>query len=165
MTKRRRHLAIMIIWAALLVVAVIVLRDRLFLTDKPVTHRPGQIQANERNAQTHTPEVLARLVGRWRRTDDGRYILNIKALHDDGKIDATYLNPRPIHVSKAEVITKGSHVIVVVTLQDRGYPGNIYTLTYDPDTDRLEGAYLHRGLKQQFDVEFSRLRSAQNTQE
>ena len=90
---------------------------------------------------------------------------NVAATNIDGKIDVTYLNPRPIHVSKAEAITKGGHVIVVVTLQDRGYPGNIYTLTYDPDADRLEGVYHHRGLGQQFDVEFSRLRSAQNTQE
>ncbi len=159
-----RHFLIMAIWAALLIVAVIVLWDRLFVIDEPATDGPRQIQADERNAQTHTPQVLTRLVGRWRRLDGG-YILDIKAVHDDGKIDATYLNPRAIHVSKAEAITKGGHVIVVVTLQDRGYPGNMYTLTYDPQADRLEGVYHHRGLGQQFDVEFSRLHSAQNTQE
>ena len=153
----------MIIWAALLVVAVVVLWGRLFPTDEPAPDGPGQIQADERSAEMNTPEVLTRLVGRWRRTDGG-YILDIKTVHDDGKIDATYLNPRPINVSKAEAITKGGHVIVVVTLQDRGYPGNMYTLTYDPDTDRLEGVYHHRGLGQQFDVEFSRLRSAPNAQ-
>ena len=149
---------------ALLSVAVVVLWDRLFVTDEPAPDGPRQVQTDERIAQTHTPEVLVRLVGRWRRTDGG-YILDIKAVHDDGKIDATYLNPRPIHVSKAEAITKGGYVIVVVTLQDRGYPGNMYTLTYDPHTDRLEGVYHHRGLRKQFDVEFSRLRSEQNTQE
>ena len=125
---------------------------------------PVQTQADEGSAETHAPPVLTRLVGRWRRLDGG-YILDIKAITDDGKIDATYLNPRAIHVSKAEAITKGGHVIVVVTLQDRGYPGNMYTLTYDPQADRLEGAYHHRGLGRQFEVEFSRLRSAQNTQE
>ncbi len=145
----------MIIWAALLVV-VVVLWDRLFLTDEPAPDGPRQIQADERSVETHTPEVLTRLVGRWWRLDGG-YILDIKAVHDDGKIDATYLNPRPINVSKAEAITKGGHVIVVVTLQDRGYPGNMYTLTYDGETDRLEGVYHHRGLAQQFDVKFSRL--------
>ena len=154
----------MIIWAAVLIVAVVVLWDRLFLTDEPAPDGPRQSQAGERSAKTHTPEVLARLVGQWQRSDVG-YILNIKAVHDDGKIDATYLNPRPINVSKAQAITKGGHVMVIVTLLDRGYPGNIYTLTYDPPTDRLEGVYHHRGLKQRFDVEFSRLRSAQNAQE
>ena len=125
---------------------------------------PRQIQADERSAGPHTPEAITRLVGRWRRLDGG-YILDIKAVHDDGKIDVTYLNPRPINISKAEAITKGGHVIIVVTLQDRGYSGNIYTLAYDPTADRLEGVYHHRGLKQKFDVEFSRLRSVQNTQE
>ncbi len=141
----------MAVWAALLIVAVVVLWDRLFLTD-------------ELSSQTRTPEVLSLLVGRWQRAD-AEYILDIKAVHDDGKIDATYFNPRPIHISKAEAITKGGHVIAVVTLQDRGYPGNIYTLTYDPHADRLKGVYHHRGLEKQFDVEFSRLRSAQNSQE
>jgi len=154
----------MITWAALLIVAVIVLWGRLFLTDEPAPDRPRQIRVDERSAETHTPEVLTRLVGRWRRPDGG-YILDIKAVHDDGTIDATYLNPRPIHISKAEAITKGGHVVIVVTLQDRGYPGNMYTLTYDPHADRFEGVYHHRGLSQQFDVEFSRLPSVQNTQE
>ena len=154
----------MIIWAALLSVAVVVLWDRLFLTDEPAPDGLPQMQADERNAQTHTPEVLTSLLGRWQRLDGG-YILDIKAVHDDGKIDATYLNPRPINISKAEAITKAGHVIVVVTLQDRGYPGNLYTLTYDPHADRLEGVYHHRGLKQKFDVEFSRMGSAQNAQE
>ena len=154
----------MAIWAALLIVAVVVLWDRLFLTDEPATDTPRLIQADERNAQTQTPDVLTRLVGRWQRSDGG-YILDIKAVHDDGKIDAAYLNPRPIHVSKAEAVNRGGHVVVVVTLQDRGYPGNMYMLTYDPHADRLEGVYHHRGLRQQFDVAFSRLPSTQNKQE
>ncbi len=166
--SKRRHLIITAVWIALLAVVVIALWGRLFpgndgpVGDAPV--RPAQIQANEQSAETHTPPALTRLVGRWQRADGG-YVLDIKAVGEDGKIDAEYLNPRPINVSKAEAITKGGHVIVVVALQDRGYPGTIYTLTYDPNADRLEGVYHHRGLGQQFDVEFSRLRSAQNTQE
>jgi hypothetical protein len=164
MTKRRRHLIIMGIWGIVLIAAVVLFRNRLFPDSSDVAAHPVQIQADERNAETLVPSSLTRLVGRWRRHDGG-YILDIKAVHDDGKIDATYLNPRSIHVSKAEAITRGGHVIVAVTLQDRGYPGNMYTLTYDPHADRLEGVYHHRGLGQQFAVEFTRLRSAQNTQE
>jgi hypothetical protein len=89
---------------------------------------------------------------------DGGYVLDIKAVHDDGKIDAAYLNPRPIHVSKAQAITKGGYVVIVVTLRDRGYPGNMYTLTYDAEADRFEGVYHHRGLGQQFDVKFTRFK-------
>ena len=154
----------MIIWAALLAVAVIVFWDRLFPGGGDAAAHPAQIRADGRSAETLAPPSLTRLVGRWRRSDGG-YVLDIKAVHDDAKIDVTYLNPRPIHVSKAEAITKGGQVVVVVTLQDRGYPGNMYTLTYDAEADRFEGVYHHRGLKQQFDVEFSRLPSAQNAQE
>ncbi len=164
MMSKRRHLIILALWAALLAMVAVVFWDLVFPGGGDTAAHPPQIQADERSAETLGPQSLTRLVGRWRRHDGG-YILDIKAVHDDGMIDATYLNPRPIHVSKAEAVTKGGHVIVVVTLQDRGYPGNMYTLTYDPQADRLEGVYHHRGLGQQFDVEFSRLHSAQNTQE
>ena len=130
------------IWGIVLIAAVVLFRNRLF--------------PDGGAAETFAPPSLTRLVGRWRRSD-GEYILDIKAVHDDGKIDAAYLNPRPIHISKAEAVTKGGHVIVVVTLQDRGYPGNRYTLTYDAETDRLEGMYHHRGHARQFDVKFTRL--------
>ncbi len=154
----------MVAWAATLLLMAWVFRDRIFPSGGDAAVPPVQIQADGRSAGMHAPPALTRLVGRWRRLDGG-YTLDIKAIADDGKIDATYLNPRPIHVSKAEAITKGGHVIVVVTLQDQGYPGNMYTLTYDPQADRLEGVYHHRGLGRQFEVEFSRLRSAQNAQE
>ncbi len=144
------------IWGIVLIAAAALLWD----------HLPGEqdTPSQEGNPDAAAPRGVARIVGRWVRLDGG-YVLDIKAVHDDGTIDAAYLNPRPIHISKAEAITKGGHVVVVVTLQDQGYPGNMYTLTYDPQADRLEGVYHHRGLRQQFDVKFTRLRSAQNTQE
>lgn len=147
----------MIIWAAALAVVVIVFWGRLFPGGGDAPVHPVPIQTDERSAKTHAPPVLPHLVGRWVRTDGG-YVLDIKAVHDDGKIDAAYLNPRPIHVSKAQAITKGGHVVIVVTLQDRGYPGNMYTLTYDAEADRFEGVYHHRGLGQQFDVKFTRFK-------
>ena len=164
MTKKRKHLTIIIIWAALLVVMAILFRGRLFPEDKDVVADPTHIQTSEKNVETLTPPALGSLVGRWRRPDGG-YILDIKAVHDDGKIEAAYLNPRPINISKAQAITKGGYVVVAVTLQDRGYPGNMYTLTYDPGADLLEGVYHHRGLGQRFNVAFSRLRPRKNMQE
>jgi hypothetical protein len=161
--SKRRHRIVMGLWVALLVVVAIVFRDRLFPgDDAPV--RPAQVQPDEESRTPRTPSVLTRLVGRWQRSEGG-YVLDIKAVHDDGKLDATYLNPRPIHVSQAQALTKGGYVVVVVTLQDRNYPGNMYTLTYDPDADCLEGVYHHRGLGQQFDVVFSRQGRAQDMQE
>jgi len=156
MTKKRIHLIIIATWVIVLIAAVVLFRNSLFPDGDNAAERPTRTQADERKTETHKLPELARLVGRWRRNDGG-YILDIKAVDDDGKLDAKYLNPREIHVSKAQAITRGGYVIVVVTLQDQGYPGNMYTLTYDPQADRLEGVYHHRGLGRQFDVEFSRL--------
>ena len=147
----------MVSWVAVLAVVAVVFWGRLFPGDGDEAAQPVQIQADGQNAETHVQPVLTCLVGRWRRID-AEYILDIKAVHDDGKIDVTYLNPNPIHISKAEAITRGGFVIVAVTLQDRGYPGNMYTLTYDPKADRLDGVYHHRGLGRQFDVKFTRFR-------
>ena len=127
-----------------------------------VLYWDGLFSTNELAPDTLAPP--SRLVGKWRRGDGG-YVLDIQRVHEDGKIDAKYLNPRPIRVSKATAITRGGHVVVAVTLQDKGYPGSNYTLTYNPDTDRLDGVYYHRGLKQQFDVTFVRVNTVPSTQQ
>jgi len=45
---------------------------------------------------------------------------------------------------------------IYVEMQDIGYPGSNYTLTYDKDADRLVGVYYHAVLKQNFDIFFVR---------
>ena len=77
-----------------------------------------------------------KLVGTWVRPDGG-YVLVIKNVRDDGNIDAAYFNPGTIRVSEARVSTKADRLNIYVELRDTGYPGSNYTLTYDPDTDRL----------------------------
>ena len=42
------------------------------------------------------------LLGRWVRPDGG-YIIHIVDIASDGKLEAKYYNPRPIHVEQAEV--------------------------------------------------------------
>ena len=42
-----------------------------------------------------------KLSGRWLRPDGG-YVLEIRSADASGKIDAAYLNPRPISIAKAE---------------------------------------------------------------
>ena len=98
----------------------------------------------------------ARLVGRWLRADSD-YTLEIAGVGPDGMLDARYLNPNPIHVSRAQAGNVDGALRVVVELQDKGYPGSFYTLTYDPGSDSLSGIYHHLGLNQQFEVAFSRL--------
>jgi len=97
------------------------------------------------------------LNGRWLRPDGG-YILEIRDVDASGKMDAAYLNPRPIHVARAEATRDGSALKVFVELRAPGYPGSTYTLTYDPKRDQLEGVYFQAALQQSFDVVFIRMK-------
>ena len=95
------------------------------------------------------------LIGRWQRTDGG-YVIEIRNIAADGKIEAGYYNPRPINVELARASMSNNYVKVEVTLRDRGYPGSAYTLVYDQATDRLVGLYYHALSRQNFDVVFIR---------
>ena len=97
-----------------------------------------------------------KLIGRWRRADGG-YIIEIRRIGANGRMDAAYYNnPNPINVSRAEASLKEGVPQVFVELQDAGYPGSIYTLTYRPRQDMLYGIYFQATIKQTFEVVFVR---------
>jgi hypothetical protein len=98
-----------------------------------------------------------RLVGRWLRPDGG-YVLEIRAAQTDGRLEAAYLNPRPITVARAEWHREGGRLRVFVELRDVNYPGSTHALSFLPDQDRLVGAYFQAVQQQTFDVEFVRQR-------
>lgn len=100
---------------------------------------------------------FAALNGRWLRPDGG-YVLEIRGAAAGGTIQATYLNPRPINVARAEATRQGSTVQLFVELRGPGYPGSTYTLTYDPKRDQLTGAYFQAAMGQTFDVLFQRMK-------
>ena len=117
------------------------------------------------SAAAASPKLLPeaerqKLVGRWRRAD-ANYVLEITRVAPDGQVDAAYLNPRPIHVSKAIATSDSGKMNVLVELRDRLYPGSYYTLTYNPSDDRLVGVYHHLGVHQEYDVAFVRAGSSQ----
>jgi hypothetical protein len=109
---------------------------------------------NDTQAQSGTTDY-EKLVGKWVRPDGG-YILVIKNVRFDGSIEAEYLNPNRISISKAHVKTELGKINIFVELRDVGYPGSYYTLTYDKDTDSLVGVYHHLGINKKFDVHFMR---------
>jgi uncharacterized protein (DUF2147 family) len=109
---------------------------------------------------TSAPKANAafeKVKGRWLR-DSGGYVLEIRSVGPGGKLDAAYLNPKPIHVGKAEVSQVGTAVKVFVELRDVNYPGSTYTLAYDPKADRLVGRYYQAVAGETFDVYFVRLK-------
>lgn len=97
------------------------------------------------------------LKGKWQRADGG-YILEIQSVTADGKMEAGYFNPNPIHVAKAEATAEGGARKVFVELRDVNYPGSTYTLTYDSATDSLQGVYYQAALQQTYDVVFERMK-------
>jgi hypothetical protein len=98
-----------------------------------------------------------KLNGRWLRPDGG-YVLEIRSVDASGKIDAVYLNPRPISIAKAEATRDGSTPRVFIELRAPNYPGSTYTLTYDPQRDQLTGIYFQAVQQQNFDVNFVRMK-------
>jgi hypothetical protein len=64
--------------------------------------------------------------GRWVRPDGG-YTIVIKGVDPSGRMDATYTNPNPINVLKAEVSREGGALRVFLELRGAGYPGSTYT--------------------------------------
>ena len=97
-----------------------------------------------------------RLVGNWVRTDGG-YIIAVRSVDPEGRVDAAYFNPRKINVSRAEAAVKGKTAKLFIELRDEGYPGSTYTLEYDSTNDSLVGVYFQAVLQQSFNVIFVRL--------
>ncbi len=104
-----------------------------------------------------TPAGPDRLIGRWARPDGG-YILEIKEIGNDGTLRATYFNPRPINVSRAEAHQKHGTITLLVELRDVNYPGSTYHLHYDPEADRLLGTYFQAVAQTTYAIEFIRVK-------
>jgi hypothetical protein len=100
--------------------------------------------------------VFQRLKGRWLRPDGG-YVIDVKSVDESGRMDASYFNPRSIHVAQAQASQEGATTKVFIELRDVNYPGSTYNLIYDPQTDRLAGIYYQAALQQSFDVFFVRI--------
>ncbi len=106
-------------------------------------------------AAAAVPETVRKLFGKWLRADGG-YVLELKSADKSGVMDAAYFNPKPIHVSRAVWMQGGAGLQVAVELNDVGYPGATYVLTYDPQADKLAGQYTQPQMQQTFDIEFVR---------
>ena len=124
--------------------------------DTPLPPPPPTVTATNQTAPAPTPNpVFDKLKGKWLRPDGG-YILEIRSVEPDGKMDAGYFNPQSIHVAKAEAAQEGAVTKVSIELRDVNYPGSTYVLTYEAATDQLTGIYYQAALQQRFEVVFVR---------
>lgn len=114
--------------------------------------------SNQVSASTTTAKPqFEKLKGKWLRPD-GDYVVHIKEVAPDGKLEVGYFNPGPINVSKAAAIEDHGETKVFIELRDEGYPGCTYSLTYDTKNDQLFGTYYQASMQQTFDVAFDRLK-------
>jgi hypothetical protein len=102
-------------------------------------------------------QTFQSIVGKWVRPDGG-YMLEVKSVGADGKMDAAYYNPSPIHVAIAEVSLDGEKLKVFVELRDVNYPGSNYHLVYDAKRDQLQGDYYQAVAKEYYPIFFERVK-------
>ena len=114
----------------------------------------AQVAAQSR-AQSES--ALNDLPGRWVRPDGG-YVISIKSVDADGKIDAAYANPSPLPFARAEATQDGKTIKLFFELRAGGYNGSTYTLVYDPAADVLKGVYYQAVAQQKFDIYFTRVK-------
>lgn len=99
--------------------------------------------------------ALDALKGRWVRPDGG-YVITIRDIASDGKLNASYNNPNPLPFARAQASLDGGTIAVFFELRAGGYNGSTYTLTYDPKFDVLKGVYYQAVAQQKFGVYFVR---------
>lgn len=121
----------------------------------PAAAAPTAVQ-DQVSPPTVPKSGLDALRGKWSRPDGG-YIIDIASVNNNGKLDASYFNPRRINVAKAEASQDGTALRVFIELRDVNYPGSTYNLTYEPDSDSLRGIYYQALQQQQFEVVFVRM--------
>jgi hypothetical protein len=108
------------------------------------------------SAATVSPE-LVKLMGKWQRPDGG-YVVEVKSVDSGGKLDVAYFNPSPIKVSRAAAWRDKGTTKVVIELRDVNYPGCIYNLEHNPQSDQLSGQYYQAAIQETYEVVFTRLK-------
>jgi hypothetical protein len=101
-----------------------------------------------------TPD-FQRLVGKWQRPGE-KYVLEVRSVAADGQVEARYFNPKPINVARARATRDAAAMRLTVEMQDVGYEGSTYTLSYDADRDELHGTYFLARSQETIAVRFER---------
>jgi hypothetical protein len=95
------------------------------------------------------------LKGRWVRPDGG-YTISISSVDSEGKLEASYANPRPLPFAEARALRDGNAIRLFFELRAGGYNGSTYTLAYDPKKDILYGIYYQANARKRYDIYFER---------
>jgi hypothetical protein len=129
-------------------------------SESPVAAKPTAASSAAPAATSAAPAPAPagdwnKLRGRWLRPDGG-YVLEIRSIADDGRAEANYFNPDPIHVAWAKVANTNGVLKFDAELRDVNYPGCLYKLTYAPDRDQLFGTYFQAQMQETHQIVFVR---------
>ena len=145
-------------YAVWLVILVALIGLGLFYNQRQKNSTPGNIAMDTAsNNRITAPLVSSKLEGRWERTDGG-YILELSKPLGNSDITAKYFNPKPINVGRSLWQQDGGKLKLMVELQDRNYPGSVYSLELDEPDDVLKGTYFQAVEKMTYNVEFRKAR-------
>ena len=108
-------------------------------------------------APAAAPAEVQRMLGNWLRSD-GTYRLELRGAEAGGVVRAGYFNPKLINVSRSVWMRGPEGLRVIVELNDVGYPGSTYILSYESTADRLVGIYNQGGTGQSFEIDFVRMK-------
>ena len=154
-SRRRRDWApTLSILFALILLAAVVWRERGKSAAAVVPVTPVAVTASVAPPPS-VPLAFPHLVGEWQRPDGG-YVIEVRSVDEQGALDLSYFNPRPVHVATARASRAGGATKIVIKLQDMNYPGSTYRLTYNAANDHLEGVYYQAVLRQSLAVVFVR---------
>jgi hypothetical protein len=112
--------------------------------------------ANSLPVSVSPGDVQKQLIGKWKRNDSD-YVIEIRKVTPNNKLEALYFNPNPIHVGRAEWHGTNNKLVVIVELQDVNYPGSTYTLELDSKQNALSGKYYQAVEGLYYDVAFTKV--------
>ena len=139
--KARRRIIPFAVVVAMAVVIAVVLGFLWFRSGQPGVSVPTSPTAELKGTSLPAAAVDAgsgfeKRKGKGLRPDGG-YVIEVKSISDGGKMEASYFNPRPINVHKAEASRDGTTTKVFIELRDTNYPGSSYNLTSKTEVNSL----------------------------
>lgn len=131
----------------------------LVACNKPAPEPTANVAAatNSMAASPKSNPELEKLKGKWERPDGG-YVLEVRSVDAEGKVDAGYFNPSPIHVARGLAYREAGATKLFIELRDVNYPGCTYKLEFDPKTDQLFGQYYQATMDQTYEITFARMK-------
>src|SRR5713101_8828626 len=101
----------------------------------PQAQQPSTTTTAPTSTGSDSQTAFNALLGRWVRVEGG-YVITIRAVDADGKLDASYANPRPLPFYIALATKDGNALGLFFELRAGGYGGSTHTLNYDATSDR-----------------------------